>query len=231
MTTMLVKADLVKAVPPQFKSAITESLVDMINNVTTDQIAAEEIRNNFITYTAVLKEGKYKMQDYLNAVQYVSYKQMGMSNRDAYFKTFPDRQAQLIGRGATDKDISSYVSAYHKGKLVNSIMEQVLVPSWILNQDLFQRALNTQAKIMDDEDVNPRDRVAAANSLLTHLSKPKDAITNINLDLRENSGLTELKNTLEQMAKKQQELIVGGVSTKDIAGATLVREDEDITDV
>ena len=227
---MLTKQQIAVALPPNLKSAATDELTDLVNNVTQDQVLAESIRDNFITYAKILQEGKYKMQDYLNAVQYVTYKHMGYSNKDAYFKTFPQRQAQLVAKGTSEKDISAYVSGYHRGKLVNQIMEQSLIPVWIVNQDLFQKALNTQAEIMTTS-INDMARVQAANSILTHLSKPKDVVANINLDMRENSGLTELKATLEQLANRQLEAIESGVSTKEIAGSSLVREDEDIIDV
>ncbi|ABK54430.1 gp69 [Escherichia phage N4] len=230
MSTLLTKKDIVSALPPQFKSSVTDQLVDMINNVTQDQTAAEQIRNNFVTYAGVMKDGKFKTQDYLNAVQYVTYKHMGYSNKDAYFKTFPNRQAELVARGTSEKDISAYVSAYHRGKLVNLIMEQSLIPVWIVNQDLFQEALNHQAWLMKNA-TSEKVQCDAANSILTHLQKPKDAVTNINLDLRENSGLTELKNTLTQLAEAQKAAIEAGTPTKVIAGSTLVREDEDIIDV
>lgn len=230
MSTLLTKKDIVSALPPQFKSSVTDQLVNMINNVTQDQTAAEQIRNNFVTYAGVMKDGKFKTQDYLNAVQYVTYKHMGYSNKDAYFKTFPNRQAELVARGTSEKDISAYVSAYHRGKLVNLIMEQSLIPVWIVNQDLFQEALNHQAWLMKNA-TSEKVQCDAANSILTHLQKPKDAVTNINLDLRENSGLTELKNTLTQLAEAQKAAIEAGTPTKVIAGSALVREDEDIIDV
>lgn len=226
----LTKQQVVNALPTNFKNSVTQELVDTINNVTQDQLLAESFRENFISYSGVMKDGKFKVYDYLNAVQYVTYKHMGYSNKDAYFKTFPNRQAELVARGTSEKDISAYVSAYHRGKLVNLIMEQSLVPVWIVNQDNYQKAINVQVELMNTA-VSEKVRCDAANSILTHLAKPKDQVTNINLDLRESSGLTDLKNTLEALAQKQIEAIQGGTSTKEIAGSKLVREDEDITDV
>jgi hypothetical protein len=49
--------------------------------------------------------------------------------------------------------------------------------------------------------------------------------------MRESSGLTDLKNTLQALAEKQIEAIQAGTSTKEIAGSALIRADEDITDV
>lgn len=226
----LTKQQIVNALPSSFKNSVTQELVDTINNVTQDQLLAEQFRENFVTYSSVMKDGKFKTMDYLSAIQYVTYKHMGYSNKDAYFKTFPNRQAELVARGTSEKDISAYVSAYHRGKLVNLIMEQSLVPVWIVNQDNFQKAINVQVELMTTA-VSEKVRCDAANSILTHLAKPKDQVTNINLDMRENSGLTDLKNTLQALAEQQLVAIQSGTPTKEIAGSSLVRQDEDITDV
>lgn len=211
-----------KALPPNLKTAATQSLVDQINNIVSDPLIAEQVKNNFISYTTVLKEGKFKTEDYLHAVTYVSFKLMGMSNQDAYFRTFPHRHAALVAKGTTSKDIAAYVSAYNRGKLVNLILEQTLVPSWVLNQDLYQKALNTQADLM----VNAQSemvRTTAANSILTHLQKPKEAGPLINFDMRETSGMNELKDMLTALAHKQREAIQGGnLTTQDIADQKLI---------
>lgn len=209
------------ALPANLKGAATQSLVDMINNVVSDPIIAEQVRENFISYTAVLKDGKFKMEDYLHAVTYVSFKLMGMSNQDAYFRTFPQRHAALVAKGTSSKDISAYVSAYNKGKLVNLILEQTLVPTWVLNQDIYQKAINTQAELM----INAQSelvRTQAANSILTHLAKPKAVGPLINLDMRETSGMNELKEALSNLAQRQRDLINAGVSTKEIAHQKII---------
>ena len=222
MSTPITKELVARALPGNLKSAATDQLADMINQISTDPIIAEQIRDNFLSYTSVLKDGKYKVEDYLNAVAYCSYKLMGDSNQDAYFKTFPQRYANLVAAGRTPKEISAYVAAYAKGQLVNKIMEQTLVPSWVLNQHMYQAALNTQFKIMTNEDVSPKVRSDAADSLLTHLAKPKEAGPLINIDMGETSGMNELKDALARMAQQQQTLINAGVSTKEIAAQDIV---------
>lgn len=222
MSAPITKELVARALPGNLKSAATDQLADMINQISTDPIIAEQIRDNFLSYTSVLKDGKYKVEDYLNAVAYCSYKLMGDSNQDAYFKTFPQRYANLVAAGRTPKEISAYVAAYAKGQLVNKIMEQTLVPSWVLNQHMYQAALNTQFKIMTDDDVSPKVRSDAADSLLTHLAKPKEAGPLINIDMGETSGMNELKDALARMAQQQQTLINAGVSTKEIAAQDIV---------
>jgi len=218
----LTEADVKQALPPNMRSSVTQNVVDTLNAVTNDPLIAEHIRDNFIGYSAILKEGKFKVEDYVNAVTYVSYKLMGDNNQDAYFKTFPQRHANLVAQGKTPKDISAYVHAYHKGKLVNLIMEQTMVPTWVLNQDIFQRAINVQASIMNDEDVSPKVRVEAANSLLTHLKKPEAVKGQISLDMNESSGMRDMKKMLEDLAEKQQQLIQQGqMKTVDVAATPL----------
>ena len=196
---MLTVQQVAQALPPNLKSAATQQFVDQINNIVSDPIVAEQVRDNFLSYTKVLQEGKFKTEDYLHAVTYVSYKLMGMSNQDAYFRTFPQRHAQLVARGCPPKDIAAYVSAYNRGKLVNLILEQSLVPTWVLNQDAYQKAINLQ--------------------------KPKEAGPLVNIDMRESSGMNELKDMLVQLAEKQRELISGGVSTEAIAAQRIVDVD------
>lgn len=222
MSTPVTKELVARALPGNLKSAATDELADLINQISTDPLVAEQIRNNFLSYTSVLKEGKYKVEDYLNAVAYCSYKLMGDSNQDAYFKTFPQRYANLMAAGRTPKEISSYVSAYAKGQLVNKVLEQTLVPTWVLNVDLYQAALNTQFNLMNDSSVSAKVRSDAANSLLTHLGKPKEAGPLINIDLAESSGMNELKDAMKKMAEQQQQLIHAGVATREIAAQDIV---------
>ena len=210
-----------KALPANLKTAATQSLVDMVNNAVADPLVAEQVRNNFLSYTNVLKEGKFKTEDYLNAVTYVSFKLMGYSNQDAYFRTFPARYQALLAKGTTSKDMSAYVAAYHRGKMVNLIMEQSLVPSWVLNQDLYQKALNTQAELMVSS-ASDMVRTTAANSILTHLAKPKDQNFQLNIDVNESSGMNELRDALTRMAVQQQQLIQAGMSTKDVAAQRII---------
>lgn len=221
---MLTKELIEKALPSNLKSAVTTELVDLVNNASSDQLIAEEIRNNFLSYSNVLKNGKFKTEEYLNAIKFVSYKLMGDSNQDAYFKTFPNRYQSLLAKGTSPKDISAYVAAYAKGKLVNLILEQSLVPSWVLNQDVYQKAINTQLDLMNNSK-SDKVRCDAANSILTHLAKPKEAGPLINIDMRENNGVKEMKEALAQMAEQQRALIMSGVPTSTIASQELIKKE------
>lgn len=212
---------LAKALPPSLRSAANQHLADHLNTVTTDQIAAEAIRDNFLSYTSVLQDGRFKTEDYLNAVKYVSFKLMGSSNEDAYFKTFPQRYQALLAKGTTKKDISSYVAMYNKNKLVNLIFAQAAVPTWVLNQDIHQQAINRLATLMTTA-VSEKVQADAAIGLLTHLAKPKEAGPLINIDMRENSGMAELTKAITDLAQGQLAAMRDGVSVKQIAAQDIM---------
>lgn len=221
---MLTREMIERALPANLKNAATQQFTDQINNIVVDPIIAEEVRSNFISYSGVLKDGKFKTEDYLHAVAYVSFKLRGDSNQDAYFKTFPSRYQALLAKGTTTKDISAYVAAYARGKLPNMILEQTLVPSWVLNQELYQKALTVQADLMMTA-FSEKVRSDAANSILTHLTKPKEVGPLVAIDMRETSGITELKGMLTQLAQRQRQAIQDGASTKDIAAQRIIDVD------
>lgn len=231
-TAAMTIEDVKRAVPAHLRASVTQSMVDTLNSISNDPVVAENIRGNFLSYTAVLKEGKFKTEDYIHAVSYVSFKLMGHTNEEAYARTFPQRYANLVAKGTSKKDISSYVSAFHRGKLVNLIMEQSLVPSWVLNQDLHQKALNRLADLM----INARSEKVQADSaigLLNALKKPETkGGFQINLNQAESSGMKEMKDMLGQLAQQQRDLIEKGAKTIDVAATRLpwddTREVEDV---
>lgn len=222
MSTLLTREQVEKSLPASLKTAATQALTDRINNAVNDPIVAAQIRENFIGYTSVLRDGKFKTEDYLNAVMYVSYKLMGYNNQEAYQRTFPQRYQDLLARGVPSKDIAAYVAAYHRNKLVGLIMEQSITPSWVLNQDYYQKAINVQADLMLNAQ-SEKVRSDAANSILTHLAKPKDVSSAaVQINLNENSGMNELKNLLSDIAMKQREVIQNGIPAKELAAQPLV---------
>ena len=54
---MITKEVLARALPPNLKSAATDALVDAINQISNDPIIAENIRENFLSYSGVLRDG------------------------------------------------------------------------------------------------------------------------------------------------------------------------------
>lgn len=215
MSTLFTKEQVQKTLPSKLRSSVTDEIVDELNDV-SDPIACEAMRENFVSYTSVLDEGRYKTSSYLSAVKYVTFKLMNYTNQESYIRTFPDRYQKLIANGTSQRDIAAYASMYNKGKLVNAILKQTLVPTWVLNQDIYQKAINAQAELMM-HGKSEMARTQAANSILTHLKKPEAAGPLINMDMRETSGMDELKGLLGELASKQMNAWKDGLTAKEIA--------------
>ena len=213
-------------VPPQIKGKITEDLVDKVNQMALDDEFRERYRENLLSYTSVMQDGKFTMDQYLNAVKYVSFKLMGDTNIKAYMRTFPAKYQGFKAKGVADKDIASYVTAYNKTKLVNLIFEQTIIPSHILNNDMFQKALNTQCDLMMNAQ-SEKVRSDAANSILTHLKPPETKKLELEVSHKESSVIDELRKATSEFASAQKEFInAGGMSAKEAAHSRFVVEGE-----
>lgn len=206
MTPELLRA----ALPPTLHSNATQDFANVINQLALDPETCDEVRGNFLTYSKVLTEGKYKTEDYLNAVVYVTHKLMGYSNKDAYVRTFPERYQSLAARGVTD--VSPFVAGYHKNQLVTKLLQQSLVPSHLLYQDAYHKAIQVQMDLMVTA-TSEKVRTEAANSLLTHLKAPEVKKVEMDVTVKQNGGIDELRATMSQLAQRQLDLIEGGQAT------------------
>lgn len=201
-----------QALPDKVRKTINQELIDQINTTLSDPELYESYRDNLLSYTKVMADGRFKVSGYIDAVRYVSHKLMGCSNIDAYTKTFPDKYARFIQQNVQAKDIASYVTAYNKSKLVNLIFEQTLIPSYVLNQDLYQKALNVQAELMVSSH-SDKVRCDAANSLLTHLKMPETQKVELEIGIKEDSSIAALRATTLELSRQQRLMMQAGAMT------------------
>lgn len=212
------------ALPDKVKKSINQELIDQINNTLSDPEMYESYRDNLISYTKVMADGKFKVTQYIDAVRYVSFKLMGCTNIEAYTKTFPDKYQRFIQQGVQAKDIASYVTAYNKSKLVNLIFEQTLIPSHVLNQDLYQRALNVQADLMVNAK-SEKVRCDAANSLLTQLKAPEVKKVELDIGVKEDGSIAALRATTLELARQQRLMVESGaMNAQEVAHGKLIIE-------
>jgi hypothetical protein len=161
-------------------------------------------------------------------VKYVSHKLRGCTNLAAYSITFPDKIQRFQAQGVPAKDIASYVTAYNKSKLVNLIMEQTLVPAWVLNQDLYQKALNVQADLMLNAN-SEKVRTDAANSILTQLKQPETKKIELDLGIKKDSSIDALRQaTMELVAQQRMALQAGVMTPQQAAHAPVLIENGEV---
>lgn len=224
--TQLTLAQLQKMMPTGRKQLATQDFVDKFNDVLLNTDIRRELRDNFLGYLNVLQDPRYRITEYLNAVKFVSYKLMGDSSIVAYTKTFPERYQKMLDKGWAAKDIASRVSIFNRSQIVNKVMEQTLIPSYVLNQDLYQQALNVQADLMMNAK-SEKVRTDAANSILAQLKMPEASKVQVDVNVKQDDSINELRQTTLALVKQQRQLIeAGAMTTKEVAHSSIIIDGE-----
>lgn len=210
--------------PNKMRHSVSDELMAQINTTISDPIIMDTFRDNLLGFASVMKDGRFKMEQYICAVKYVSFKLMGDTNKDAYIKTFPGKYVKFLQDGTSTKDIARYSTAYNKTKLVNLIFEQSLVPTHVVNAPLFQRALNVQADLMLNAK-SEKVRSDAASSLLMHLKPPETQKIELDIGVKEDDSIKMLRETTLALVRQQQGMIIdGSASVQAIAHSTIVKD-------
>ena len=210
-----------KLVPKTQRGLITQDFVDRITASVADTEVAEQFKENFITYINVLSKGRYKMEDYVSAVKYISFKLLGYSNIKAYAATFPERYQRLKDEG--QQQIEAYVSMYARGKLVNQIYEQTMVPTYVLNAPLHQEALNELAMMIKDPDVRGMTKVKACEAILQYTKQPEVVKGELTIGIEQSDTINDLREVTENLADTYRVMLEKkGVRLKDVAEANII---------
>ena len=218
---MLALESVRKLVPKNQRTLITQEFLDKLEASVSDSLVAEQFKENFVTYLNVLSKGKYKMEDYINAVKYVSFKLLGYSNINAYIATFPERYERLKAEGQTQ--IEAFVSMYNKNKLVMQIYEQTIVPSYVLNAPMHQQALNTLAAMIIDDDVRGMTKVKACEAILQYTKQPDIVKGELTIGIEQSDTINDLREITENLADTYRMMLEKkGMKLKDVAEANII---------
>lgn len=224
----LTKERLKEVLPKKTYKLVTNNMIDFLNNAEKDPLIIDEFRENFLTYSKVFNEGKFRMQDYVKAIRFVTYKGLGYTDLQSYSMVFPEKYQELIERhGEEQKDIiSSYASNYKRTKLVSRIMEQTIIPSYIYNAPLFQEALLELTDIMRNSKSDIA-RVNAAGQILHYTEPPEEHKLQIEIGVKEGGVVSELKDAMKELANQQLKSIQRGTDVIEIAHKEIVTSKEE----
>ena len=218
MTKEITAIEFKEALPAHMKKNVNTHLLDKVNTLIASDTERETFRDNIIGLSHVLKEGKFKLDNYINAVRFISYTMMGKSNQESYSLTFPDKMRQWQQLNKSPKDISSAVAIYNKSKLVNLVREAAMIPVHVYNVDLFNEALSVQANLMRDQKVSPMVRQQAAACLIKELRPPETQKVELDIAVKEDSAIAALRDTTAKFVAEQKAMINGGImNAKDVA--------------
>jgi hypothetical protein len=197
----------------------------------------DAFQENIITYANIMEGSRYSIRQYVNAVKYCSYKLMGYTNRDSYKMAFPTKYKEALekyralgfeDRFIWDYKISPQVVQYNGGKLVNAIMEQSIIPPHILNQGLYQEALNVSADLMRNAK-SDFVKMTAADNIMSQLKPPEISKIKMDISYVENDAIKKLKEVTQELAISQRKAIESGaMSSKEIAETNILAEVEEV---
>jgi NADH dehydrogenase/NADH:ubiquinone oxidoreductase subunit G len=214
-----------QALPAHIRKNVDQDVLDVINAGMADPEVLAVYRENVIGFTTVLTEGRFKLNDYLSAVKFVSHKLLGDNNIQSWAKTFPDRYNGMVQRGNSASEIASVCSRYASSKLVVLLLGQTLMPTHILNAPLYQKAINVQADLMMNAKSEKVRSDAAANLLLT-LKPPEVKKVELSIGVQEDAAIMSLRESTMALVNQQRQMIESGMlSVRSIAESKLVTID------
>ena len=199
-----------------------DMVMDVLSSDTTGSVG-----DNLITFKDVLLSSKCKMSTYINAVHYITHKLSGLDNYQSYCLVFSEQVDQFYQDGLTESDVRKKANAFNATKLVGRIAEVSLIPSYILNNHLFQEALNVQVSIMRDDLVSPKVRSDAAKEVLRHTQIPETLFTNKEeLSTQVSSVIDMLSKVADKVADGIVDSVKAGADLRQIAESKLYEEVE-----
>lgn len=226
----MTRDDIIRILPKGKRKNLDPNIVKKIVDISENSDVAKEFRENFVTYVDVIMDGRWSVEDYHNAILFVTYKLLGAKDIDAYARVFPDRYQSLVDRGYPPDRISSWVSNYKNNKLVSKIMEQTLVPTWVANAPYFQEAINFEVELMRNEMASWTVRQKAADSLLTHLARPEAVKMELDIGVKQDSIVEEYEENIRRLVEMQKQLIDEGADVKAVANAGILPKYDDAID-
>lgn len=225
------KEDLQNAIPDR-KNAITDELVDLINQIQTEpEFQGETMVQTMITYQNALKGARVSMRAYVNAIRFCAYLvSMDDNYTEAYKRTFYDTDFVKVRANVSTSDpryaeLTSAASRYRRSKLVVDILTLSQVPLDMLFAGYRYKAMAVLAETMVTAKLD-RDRIQAARSVL-EMTKSDTIKVDLDVGVKESSAVASLKTQLAEMAAQQVALLNSGTtSLKELGGLRPVEDAE-----
>lgn len=220
-----VSLDRLKGLFPKKKATITDLTVDLINNTMNDpEFNGHSLIDTLTTYESVMYKNKGNMIDYINAVKFCGYLEgCGDSSVGAYIKTFSAREFVSSKKDfPTDspeyKALTAASTRYRQSPMVVDILTQADVPLYLLFQGFRHKAVTVLAREMSSAP-HAKDRISAADKLLTHVKPPENVQIELDIGVSQVSVIEEYEKAIEQMAQAKLKGINEGENMVDMINA------------
>ena len=209
---------------PSKKNTVTQEIADIINKVQQEpEFQGETLLQTMVTYQNVLQTAKVGIKEYISAIRFCAYL-IGMDDNytEAYKRVFYERKfVQDRMQLATDDprygELTSAASRYRRSKLVVDILTLSQIPMEIMFAGMRYKAVGVLANVMMTAKYD-RDKIAAASQLLL-ATKSDNIKVDLDINVKENTAVTDLRAQLAQMAATQVAYLESGTATLKELGA------------
>lgn len=175
-------------------------------------------------YKRVLNDKQFKAIDVINATKFCY--EMEISQGDpfvSFINTFKKNKDVIAynkcnnphDRSKLKQKINRQVAIYRRSAAVRKILEESEMPFALMFQGYKHRAIEVLQKTMHEASMD-KDRIAAADALLKHLSTMNLPQNNININVGQSNVVSKYKDELEEYALAAQKALNKGLEAKQI---------------
>lgn len=232
---LLTVEDVQNALPSR-KNAITQELVDVLNEVKDEaEFQGEPLLNTAVVYEKLMINNKASVREFIDAIRFCAYLvTMDDNYTEAYKKTFYYRDFVKERISADTKSIkyaelTSAASRYRRNnKLVADLLVYSQAPLEIMFLGWRYKAVGVLADAMMNAKLD-RDKINAAKELLVATKGPETKRIELDIGVKESSAIASLNEQLSVMAGKQVMLLESGARELSDFGS-LKPKQEDVVD-
>ena len=225
---------------PKKKNTITEETVELIQATMEDPLFnGYNMIDAMMDYEKAMYDGKASINDYINAIKFCSYLEGDNSTIiDAFKYTFSRndfvRERMNDASGTTGyNELSTAASRYRKRPLVKTILTRANMSLYLMFQRETYDAVKVLSKEMHEADY-AKDRIAAADKLLTHVKAPEEMTVDLNVGHGEDaqSAMDKMfaQIALSAIASKKQLEAGADLSSVQKIGVNVNSEPDEVID-
>lgn len=235
--TLFTKEQLIQKLPSK-KKTITQEVVDLINQANSaPEFNGDEFIKTMVDYQSAMVDSRASIKEYINALKFCSYLEDEQANGGTITNAYIRARAHddfVINHKDLPKDSGGYkmlvaaATRYRKTSLVQKILTQADMPLYLMFQGARYKAVAVLAREMESSQ-HARDRINAADRLLTHVKPPENIQLELDIGVSDNSALEELNMQLAELATKQKRhMELGTMDLKDMGALKPRGEDVEI---
>ena len=219
-----VTVERLKELFPKKKGTITEETAALINAANSDpSFNSNEFVEQMISYRALMENGGYSMKEYITALKFCAYLESEEDNYTEAYKRARSSDEWVMARADAGtetlqyRELTSAASRYRKNPLVKKILTECDMPLYLMFQGARYKAVAQLEKEMTTAAYS-RDRISAADKLLTHVKPPDDIKLEleVGMNAEARSATDMLNEQLMKVAMGQRAQLDAGMSITDV---------------